>query len=162
MITPHDGGWRIKKNVTPSDWVSPVPIHFLGVKEGAKFQFAVAPRAGAGAGAGEDDVKDAYQLIEEALEWIGAGAKTSVGFGRAISQEKVAEIDAASPPKPGDKVRVLETDKNQKWHGAVGEVLDNPPINELLKVKRDPDENGKRPERYIAIVDLVRVASEKP
>ncbi len=71
VITPHDGGWRIKKNVTPSDWVRPVPIHFLGVKEGAKFLFAIAPRASAG----KNDVKDAYQLIEEALEWIGAGAK---------------------------------------------------------------------------------------
>lgn len=81
VITPHTGDWRITdkpENSPPADWVSPTPIPFLAVKEGAEFQFALAPRKGAK----ENDLEKAFEYLHEALEWIGAGAKTSVGFGR--------------------------------------------------------------------------------
>ena len=86
VITPHDGGWRIKDGVTPADWLSPNPIPFLAVAPGAEFQFALAPRPAADAG----DLATAYAYLEQALEWIGAGAKTAVGFGRFMTPEALA------------------------------------------------------------------------
>lgn len=82
IITPHDGGWRISPDPAanpPADWVSPVPIPFLAVKEGAAFQFALAPRSRKTT---RDDLDAAWTYLEAALKWIGAGAKTAVGFGR--------------------------------------------------------------------------------
>ncbi|MCP4185404.1 MAG: type III-B CRISPR module RAMP protein Cmr6 [Hyphomicrobiales bacterium] len=89
VITPHDGGWRItdkREENPPADWISPVPIPFLVVSEGAKFQFAIAPRNGAN----EGDLENAWKYLGEALEWIGAGAKTAVGFGR-FENETIVE-----------------------------------------------------------------------
>jgi CRISPR-associated protein Cmr6 len=83
IITPHDGGWRIsgepEKN-PPADWISPNPIPFLAVEEGAEFQFTIAPRKRAE----PDDLDKAWTYLADALEWIGAGAKTAVGFGRFV------------------------------------------------------------------------------
>ena len=97
----------------------------------------MAPRAGAGAGAGEDDVKDAYQLIEEALEWIGAGAKTSVGFGRLKESDK--------PWKVGDMAMILAHEIKVKILEINGDhlFLENP--------------NIKKPYRNFMLKDIVRV-----
>ncbi len=82
VMTPHDGSWRNegRRDAVPADWNSPNPIPFLVVKAGTKFQFAFAPRRGR-VPAGDDG-----QRIEDwlkcALDYLGAGAKTSTGYGR--------------------------------------------------------------------------------
>lgn len=86
IITPHTGDWRITdtpQDSPPADWISPKPIPFLAVKEGAKFQFAISRRSKAS----ESDLDMALGWLKEALEWIGAGAKTAIGFGRFLTQE---------------------------------------------------------------------------
>ena len=109
VLTPHDGGWRIsdkQEENPPADWISPVPIAFLAVKEGAEFQFALAAREGADDG----DLKKAWDYLDEALEWIGAGAKTAVGFGRFEDAKKAKAKKAAQDEewrkqlKVGDEV----------------------------------------------------------
>ncbi len=120
IMTPHDGGWRISsapEENPPADWISPNPIPFLAVKEGAEFQFALAPRKGAK----DEDIEKAYNYLEGALEWIGAGAKTAVGFGRFQSEQgrkneeiKEKERSDKAPPKKGDAVEILyHKKKNQ-------------------------------------------------
>jgi len=120
MITPHTGDWRISEkpqNSPPADWISPTPIPFLAVNAGAKFQFAISPRHTAAKG----DVVTAFDWLKEALDWIGAGAKTAIGFGRFLSQEDIqrnlweeerfeGELAAAqretvknAPPSVGDR-----------------------------------------------------------
>ncbi|MEO3430168.1 type III-B CRISPR module RAMP protein Cmr6 [Pelagibius sp. CAU 1746] len=89
VITPHDDGWRINEAATPSDWNNPNPIPFLAVAPGAQFQFAVARRHNAEA----NDLETAYDYLEAALEWIGAGAKTGIGFGRMVSDEAMAAME---------------------------------------------------------------------
>jgi len=85
VLTPHDGGWRQGNAAAPSDWHSPVPIPFLAVAPEAKFLFSAAPRPGAATGA--EDAKTFMAWLAEALQWLGAGAKTSVGFGRFLNDE---------------------------------------------------------------------------
>jgi CRISPR-associated protein Cmr6 len=93
VMTPHDGGWRIRTDgrTTPSDWVSPNPIPFLVVAQPARFSFAFAPRRGAEIPEGrgrESWVRESRETVErwlrDALDCIGIGGKTAVGFGRFI------------------------------------------------------------------------------
>ncbi len=121
VLTPHDGGWRQGNADAPSDWHSPVPIPFLAVAPGAKFLFSVAPRPGSATGS--EDVGQVMTWLAEALEWLGAGAKTAVGFGRflneaALARQKAdqdearrqeaqrrAEMERNAPPRVGEKMQ---------------------------------------------------------
>ena len=109
IMTPHYGDYYQKKEV-PGDWMSPTPIPFLAVKEGATFHFAIVPRrqpcletpgesgkpselpdGSAGGGgycaAADKESNKVCDWLREALEWIGAGAKTTVGYGRMSCDE---------------------------------------------------------------------------
>ncbi len=84
IMNPHYGDYYSKKKdkhdnlIPPADYLSPNPIFFLTVKENVQFKFSLAPRPGAGTAA---DVSRGFDLLKEALENIGAGAKTAVGYG---------------------------------------------------------------------------------
>lgn len=96
IMTPHMGGWYEKgaeinakdfAKVAPGDWHSPVPVPFLVLSKGAKFQLAIAPRLIGEAVADartRSNVAAAMVALKDALEWVGAGAKTSVGYGRMV------------------------------------------------------------------------------
>lgn len=58
-------------------------VHFLVVKAGQEFEFAMAPRAGARQGASAaSDLARGFDLLKEALKVLGLGAKTAAGYGR--------------------------------------------------------------------------------
>jgi len=63
-----------RREKAPGDWHDPVPVFFLAVEKGTKFRFVLASR-------NENLVKKAKELLREALENIGVGAKTSAGYG---------------------------------------------------------------------------------
>lgn len=81
VMTPHYGEYfqsRGSSIAPPGDWLSPTPIPFLVVAAGQTFQFAIVPN---------DAADEAYldtvrNWLIEALRWLGAGAKTAVGYGR--------------------------------------------------------------------------------
>jgi CRISPR-associated protein Cmr6 len=87
VMTPHYGKWyeqggdiqdpAKEPEKVPADWHDPVPVPFLVVRN-AKFLFAIAPRRKEFRG----EVQLALDALEKALEWLGAGAKTAVGYGR--------------------------------------------------------------------------------
>lgn len=79
VMTPHYGAYYQSGEV-PGDWMSPTPIPFLVVKEGATFRFAVAPRQPEENS--HEDCTTACSWLKEAVAWIGVGAKTAVGYGR--------------------------------------------------------------------------------
>lgn len=58
----------------PGDWHNPIPVFFLAVEKGTKFRFVLASKK-------EELVEKAEKLLEESLENIGIGAKTSAGYG---------------------------------------------------------------------------------
>lgn len=99
VMTPHYDKWYElggddKKNTqadtVPADWHSPIPITFLTVKK-ATFQFAIAVRQGlpdAEKMAAQAALPQVLAVLQDALEWAGAGAKTATGYGRMMSDEK--------------------------------------------------------------------------
>lgn len=92
IMNPHYGDYYSKKKMKiklangkeqeidtpPADYLSPNPIFFLTVAADVSFKFALAPRPGIG---NSTDLSNGYKLLKEALENIGAGAKTAVGYG---------------------------------------------------------------------------------
>jgi CRISPR-associated protein Cmr6 len=109
-----------EKGTIPGDWISPNPVFFVNVKPQQKFSFFLASK---------DDslLKSAEGFLKSGLEELGAGGKTSAGYGYFIpinnsvvesvkeaksslksSQNfKEAEIidDKSKPPK----VKIIET-----------------------------------------------------
>ncbi|AUS08653.1 type III-B CRISPR module RAMP protein Cmr6 [Laceyella sacchari] len=88
IMTPHHPEYyKDPKKGKPVDWESPNPIPFLTVAEGQTFVFGVAPRC-----SGNEGDQKAVQMVTEwlpqALDWIGAGAKTAWGYGRFASDSK--------------------------------------------------------------------------
>ncbi len=77
IMTPHYAPYY-SDGEAPGDWHDPTPIPFLTVAAKQPFQFAIAPRNSNN----KDDAAQAREWLKEALGWIGAGAKTAVGYGR--------------------------------------------------------------------------------
>lgn len=85
IMTPHMGKWyldggRIEdidkaSDKIPADWHDPNPIPFLAVQE-AKFLFTIARRQGS-----DLDIEEVFACLDQALEYLGVGAKTQVGYG---------------------------------------------------------------------------------
>jgi CRISPR-associated protein Cmr6 len=111
IMTPHYGDWyqeggKIKdaakepENI-PADWHSPVPIPFLAVgpKTEFLFSFAVCPSSDVQVA----DVAYIMRQLQNALESIGTGAKTAVGYGlfkmpNGVSEEAPTQTTSAPPP----------------------------------------------------------------
>jgi CRISPR-associated protein Cmr6 len=89
VMTPHMGKWYelggdnpLDPKVTPADWHSPVPVPFP-VVEDATLLFGIAPRRYADAEQNQAtaDLAAAMDGLVQALDWLGAGAKTAAGYG---------------------------------------------------------------------------------
>lgn len=118
ILNPHYGPYyESNGKEPPADYHNPVPVFFLTVAPGQAFRFCLAPRPGAGTGS---DVKEGLELLEEALETLGAGGKTAVGYGQMTSEQ-------------GEKEKIQATAR--KWLNA-----------ELDRLRADPDFKGKPPE----------------
>lgn len=89
IMTPHQGKWysdgRNIKDVAnepekvPADWHDPVPIPFLVVDKATSYLFSVVPRNALAAE--RVNMVDVIECLTQALEWLGAGAKTATGYG---------------------------------------------------------------------------------
>jgi len=137
IMTPHMGGWYEKgedlnaqnfAKVAPGDWHSPVPVPFLVVCAGVKFQWAVAPRLTGDApvdSARRASAAKALQALKDALEWVGAGAKTAVGYGRMVDtkaeeeQARAKDLQAAGIAS-GQEVWPAAS---VSWNKGKGELL---------------------------------------
>ncbi|MCI0590007.1 MAG: type III-B CRISPR module RAMP protein Cmr6 [Gammaproteobacteria bacterium] len=77
IMTPHYAPYY-QNGEPPADWYSPIPIPFLVVAPGTTFLFGVLPRNARNT----DDCESVQKWLRKALDAIGAGAKTAVGYGR--------------------------------------------------------------------------------
>lgn len=77
ILNPHYGEYYQNSINPPADYLSPVPVFFLTVVPGQRFEFFLAPRQNGS----HNDLKTGLDLLEEALETLGAGGKTAVGYG---------------------------------------------------------------------------------
>jgi len=85
----------------PTDWQSPHPVYFLTVAAGTEFRFAIGWR--------KLPNVEARRLQDLAQKWLigglaklGAGAKTSAGYGYFVSPE------SAPMPEPSAKIEAME------------------------------------------------------
>ncbi len=75
VLTVHQKEYYRKCDVWPNDWDSPNPVGFITVRPNVRLLLAVT---------GPDGWRDlAMKFLLEALREWGAGAKTSLGYGRA-------------------------------------------------------------------------------
>lgn len=90
VMTPHMGKWYEQGDsrpataeTTPADWHAPIPVPFLVARQ-VVLQFVVAPR--------QPQAKElaelASQALRAALENLGAGAKTAVGYGAFVELDE--------------------------------------------------------------------------
>lgn len=90
VMTPHMSKWyelggeiqdvSTASDRLPADWHDPVPVYFL-VADKPEFLFAIAPRFSINTEAEKGELMDVLDALGSALEWLGAGAKTAVGYG---------------------------------------------------------------------------------
>lgn len=121
VMTPHYGKWYEQgggitepdkePDKVPADWHDPVPVPFLVVKN-ARFLFAIAPRCPAF----KDQVEPALKALENALDWLGAGAKTAVGYGRMERKESIEHIvkSWSEEERQRQKIQQQEAEKQQR------------------------------------------------
>jgi len=86
IMTPHYGDYYSSEGKKPpADYLDPNPIVFLTVKEGVRFLFYLGARDLKNNGSmimnAEDILCYAKEWLWGALSTLGAGAKTSVGYG---------------------------------------------------------------------------------
>jgi len=93
VLAPHMGKWYekggkspLRPDTMPGDWHSPVPIFWLAASD-LQLQFAVMPRPGATA----ESLDELWQALEYALDTMGAGAKTAIGFGQFHATTKAQQ-----------------------------------------------------------------------
>lgn len=84
VMNPHYPRWyrEDKENgesVPPGDDQSPVPVFFLTVAPGVEFEFAILCRTRTGRA--KEALRNAESWLREGLRTLGAGAKTSAGYG---------------------------------------------------------------------------------
>lgn len=151
IMTPHMGKWyeqggeaqRDPAKATPADWHDPVPVPFL-VASGLTLLFAIAPRTSAHA----DDLPRLLEALEFALDWLGVGAKTAVGYGHFVKNDnqqrklESAVQDRAEAEKTQVQTALLETLTPElravetfriafEQAQATGKTASNDPINEM-------------------------------
>ncbi|MBB4302850.1 CRISPR-associated protein Cmr6 [Rhodobium orientis] len=158
VLTPHDGGWRAKGAepmidkgapeviLSPGDWHNPIPIPFLVVEEGQTFLFAL----GRSRGGTLADLKEGYALLEAALEWIGAGAKTAVGFGQFVNV-------ANAPLAENDRVVISQEHPAPKLRGRTATIATLFPAQGLAKVTL---EGGGKGSNQVVKLDLLSRTDE--
>ncbi len=114
IMTPHYGKWYAEgatrpnqPDTIPADWHDPNPVPFLVVDKDASFQFAVAKRNTRQA-AGVD-LGEVMDKLQDALRWIGAGAKTAAGYGRMQRdkglEKRISEAAKAAREEEEKKAR---------------------------------------------------------
>ena len=144
IMTPHYGDWYAKGQENqgvnpehvPADWHDPVPVPFLVAKR-ASFLMGIAARDIKN----EDMAQKALEVLIEAVQWLGVGAKTAAGYGHLEKNEKAEQylegemkkkIPVEKPVDPLELLKELEA----------GTLKDNPTkqkeqaeyIKKLMKV----------------------------
>jgi len=92
ILNPHYKPYYDDKSgeVPPADYYNPVPVQFLTLAPGQTLRFFLAAKPGAYPRLAAEqrglqmksDVTQGLKLLADALEYLGAGGKTAVGYGQ--------------------------------------------------------------------------------
>ena len=109
ILTPHHKSY-FQDNGYPHDEEDPIPIPYLVVKKGAKFKLAILHDHH---NSSEQEIacsKKVQRIVEYAIEHMGFGAKTSIGYGWMKIDEKKMQKDQENR----DKAREAEAKRRQQ------------------------------------------------
>lgn len=95
VMNPHYPDYYQHKK-PPTAWQSPIPVYFLTVAPGTEFSFAVGWR-GELDETGSRLLALARQWLEGGLKELGAGAKTTAGYGYFEEMTPVQQAGSARP-----------------------------------------------------------------
>ena len=146
IMTPHMGKWyeqggkiedvNNSPERVPADWHSPTPIPFL-VAEAPQLLFGIAPRNGLSAR--RVNMEEVMGCLGNALQWLGAGAKTAVGYGRM----------SVNDGKTNDLKGTLETRRREEQRHNM--TQEQRIIDELaVQLESDKAKNIKNPSGPLA------------
>ncbi len=150
IMNPHFPDYY-QGNEFPTDWQSPRPVFFLTVAKDQEFRFAVGWR-----GVPDQELqKKAQDWLVGGLTELGAGAKTSAGYGYfrpaeepqpPASSKSVATVTQPQPAKPIAPVlpiierrgEIIEIRTDRRGYGRVRDLEDKKEYRfELSVIKGD-------------------------
>ena len=101
IMTPHFGSYY-QGNSTPHDSGAPIPVSFLAVPAKSDFDFYVVCHPTRLPGSLQNSWRDLLQeAFDHAFEWVGFGAKTSVGYGVMKAAAAASTPSSSAPKTPG-------------------------------------------------------------
>ena len=146
----------------PADYYSPVPVFFLTVAPNQSFRFCLAPRPGAVTDNPADNVRQGVKLLTQALETLGAGGKTAVGYGtflpdpqevKKVKENQLRENEDDFPPEEQLRRRLsrLKSDKlvlslSRNWKKTVNNLKVAPTV--YLEIIREIHGKSIRPWKH--------------
>ncbi len=116
VLTPHQGDYYTEGSASvPADWHQPVPVPFLTVALGTPFRFYFRSLS---VDMQQEDLVKVEALLKISLDWLGAGGKTSGGYGVFTSVDGSAASPSRSRPD-GQLARELGDPDRETWHAAL-------------------------------------------
>lgn len=137
VMTPHYAGWG--PDEPPGDWCGPVPVPFLVMATQNSFFFSLVPARASAMSA----LAEVFAWLRDALRDAGAGAKTSVGYGRF----RYDQSETAAKEKELNKERSARAERARRE-----EAQQTPEGRWSLELERKTERE---------ILELVRVHLEK-
>lgn len=117
VMNPHYPKYY-QSDEPPTDWQSPVPIYFLALKSGSRFTFAVGWR--------EPLDSESQRLRSLAVKWLkkglqelGAGAKTSAGYGYFTIFTTHTSPTHVQAPTPAAEPKPMEPPEPLVWRDGI-------------------------------------------
>lgn len=129
----------------PADWDEPEPIPFLTVAPGTSFLFALAPRERSPDASA--DCRTAATWLQLALERLGIGAKTAVGYGR-MTRDGAEETRLSQKWEEAHRRNEIQTHLTQL--DPVAHELEQEILANRWEDKKDLFVQPGVPERWIA------------
>lgn len=152
VMTPHQGDWYAQggkplnghpppANI-PADWHEPVPIPFL-VARRPKLLFGIAPRLRQDTAAA-NELAAVMAALKQALAWLGAGAKTAVGYGQMHPDTAADQHlqQAAARRQAQEREREATRQREAERQRALAQM--DPferHLQELIDTRPDPNQN---------------------
>ena len=118
IMTPHFGKYYQGED-TPHDSGAPVPVSFLAVPAKSQFDFHVVCQPGRL----PEALQNQWQALlnrafQHAFEWVGFGAKTSVGYGAMAATASPIAISGAPGAAVNSSTGSASPAASQTWPGA--------------------------------------------
>jgi CRISPR-associated protein Cmr6 len=176
IMNPHYGEYYKDEKgiIPPADYLTPVPIKFLTVKEGAEYVFRIVGN--------KEFIGQAKEALKKAITEEGVGAKTALGYGLfdIIEYNEPQLLDLGYKKyleeniSPEEKERLRREnfiEKVKNYSGNIDEIFnqwqqdeklkDDKEIAKALKSKvKKKKSNGEFTYRYKIIADILEINLE--